>query len=148
MMTLSPLALTDSVVPMPDHPIYTPEQANELLPWLTERLGELLKLATSLRVAQNNVQTLTGRVRGNGHHDIGSEMSTAEQEAASLMRNVHELLNQITERGIQVRDVAIGLVDFPGERDGAPVWLCWKVGERAVGHWHRSDQGYSSRKPL
>lgn len=64
------------------------------------------------------------------------------------MGRVRELLNEINGRGIQVRDIDTGLVDFPGERQGEPIWLCWKSGETEVGHWHEFDQGYSSRKPL
>lgn len=133
---------------MPANPIYTPEQANQMLPWLTERLRELISAGTELRNAQNTVQSLTRRARGNGHHDVSRELSEAEQDAERGMRRVRELLNEINGRGIQVRDIDTGLVDFPGERQGEPIWLCWKFGETEVGHWHEFDQGYSSRKPL
>jgi hypothetical protein len=133
---------------MPADQVYTREQANALLPWLTERLTELLGAAGALRKAQDAVRLLGDRARGNGHHDIDQEMSRAEQEAAVQMRKVRRVLEEITGRGIQVRDVDIGLVDFPGERDGARVWLCWKLGEKVVDHWHEHDQGFSNRKPL
>ena len=128
--------------------VYTRDQANAMLPWLTERLAELLSVAGSLRKAQDTVRALGERARGNGHHDIDQERSRVEEEAAGLMRKVRRALEEITGRGIQVRDVDIGLVDFPGERDGERVWLCWKVGEGAVDHWHEHDQGFSSRQPL
>jgi hypothetical protein len=133
---------------MPADRVYTREQANALLPWLTERLTELPSVARELRKAQDAVRALGERARGNGHHDIDRERSRTEQEAAVLMRKVRRVLEEITDRGIQVRDVDIGLVDFPGERDGKPVWLCWKVGEKAVDHWHEHDQGFSSRQPF
>ncbi|MBI2965002.1 MAG: DUF2203 domain-containing protein [Chloroflexi bacterium] len=148
MLTFSPSTWSALLVPMPANPIYTPQQANQVLPWLTERLTALLSAAAELRNAQNTVETLTRRARGNGDHDLSQELSAAEQSAEGGMRRVRELLNEIKGRGIQVRDVETGLVDFPGERQGEPVWLCWKLGETEVGHWHEFDQGYSSRKPL
>jgi hypothetical protein len=39
-------------------------------------------------------------------------------------------------------------VDFPGEREGERVWLCWLAGEERVGHWHPLDTGFSGRRPL
>jgi hypothetical protein len=133
---------------MPVKPIFTPEQANQMLPWLTERLRDLLSAGTELRNAQNTVQMLTQRARGNGHRNLSRELSAAERSVEGGMRRVRELLDDINGRGIQVRDVETGLVDFPGERQGEKVWLCWKLGENEVGHWHEFDQGFSSRKPL
>jgi hypothetical protein len=50
--------------------------------------------------------------------------------------------------GVVVRDPSTGLVDFPAERDGEPVYLCWRLGEDEVAHWHDRDSGFSGRKPL
>jgi hypothetical protein len=49
---------------------------------------------------------------------------------------------------VVVRDPSTGLVDFPAERDGEPVYLCWRLGEDEVAHWHDRDSGFSSRQPL
>jgi hypothetical protein len=47
-----------------------------------------------------------------------------------------------------LRDPETGLVDFPGEREGERIYLCWRLGEDAVGHYHGERGGYSRRKPL
>ncbi len=57
-------------------------------------------------------------------------------------------LQEILDLGGVTKDVEMGLVDFPGEIDGAIVNLCWKYGETAVRFWHGLNEGYAQRKPL
>jgi hypothetical protein len=47
-----------------------------------------------------------------------------------------------------VKDPERGLVDFPGERNGQAVYLCWQLGEPAVSHWHALDKGFADRRPV
>jgi hypothetical protein len=54
----------------------------------------------------------------------------------------------IQRHGVVIKDVSVGLLDFPSERDGRPVFLCWKPGESAVGYWHDIEGGYAGRQPL
>jgi hypothetical protein len=48
---------------------------------------------------------------------------------------------------VQLRDIGMGLVDFPAERGGRAVWLCWRLADPSVGFWHGTDEGYATRKP-
>jgi hypothetical protein len=50
--------------------------------------------------------------------------------------------------GIEVKDLAIGLIDFRSIREGREVYLCWKLGEEHVSYWHELDTGYAGRQPL
>jgi len=47
-----------------------------------------------------------------------------------------------------VRDIEAGLIDFPAVVDGAPAWLCWKLGEPSVAYWHPTTSGFDDRRPL
>ena len=49
---------------------------------------------------------------------------------------------------MQVKSVEEGLVDFPSERSGEDVLLCWRVGEERVAFWHGLDEGFAGRKPV
>ena len=62
-------------------------------------------------------------------------------------RGCGTLVGLLDDLGVQLRDPEMGLVDFPGERDGEPVWLCWRLADPEVAHWHRTDEGYASRRP-
>jgi len=64
--------------------------------------------------------------------------------AGEMMRSIREL----EELGVTVRDIDSGLIDFPAERYGEKVFLCWKYGEAEVGYWHRPEEGFGGRRTL
>jgi len=57
-------------------------------------------------------------------------------------------INKIQELGCIVKDLDIGLVDFPALYRGEEVFLCWKVGEPGIGFWHGIREGFAGRKPI
>jgi hypothetical protein len=54
----------------------------------------------------------------------------------------------LDERDIILRDIETGLLDFPGESNGQPIWLCWRLGESEVTAWHSRDEGFAGRRPI
>ncbi len=70
----------------------------------------------------------------------------AERERA--IQSAKDTLSEINAIGVQVKDLDIGLLDFPCLMDGEIVLLCWKMGEPTISHWHGTEEGYSGRKPL
>jgi hypothetical protein len=66
------------------------------------------------------------------------------EQKAEIVR----IMNRIEAYGCIVKDIDLGLVDFPSMRDGRPVYLCWKAGETRITQWHGMDEGFSERKPL
>jgi hypothetical protein len=82
---------------------------------------------------------------------IGFATHFSKQKAKELDAIVEELMHRIGELedlGVVLRDVESGLVDFPAERFGERVYLCWKYGEADVLYWHKQDEGFGGRKPL
>jgi hypothetical protein len=67
-----------------------------------------------------------------------------------LLEQAKKELDAVMETGCSVKDLEIGLVDFPHllEFEEEEVFLCWKYGEKKVRFWHELDKGFSSRKPL
>jgi len=70
----------------------------------------------------------------------------AEREKA--IQRVKDAMDEIDAMGVQVKDLDIGLLDFPCEVDGQIVLLCWKLGEKAITHWHGVSEGFAGRKPV
>jgi hypothetical protein len=58
------------------------------------------------------------------------------------------LIHEILETGVQIKDINIGLLDFPTLRDGHEVYLCWKYGEGDIAFWHEVDAGFAGRQPI
>jgi hypothetical protein len=72
---------------------------------------------------------------------------TTPAEMTEIGGGMRALVEHLESLGIELRDLDQGLVDFPGERDGQPVWLCWVLAEPAVAHWHPIDEGFATRRP-
>jgi hypothetical protein len=66
------------------------------------------------------------------------------EQKAEIVR----IINRIEAYGCLVKDIDLGLVDFPSMRDGRAVYLCWKAGEARITHWHGMDEGFADRKAL
>lgn len=117
---------------------FTVEEANALLSELAPRLERIRGLRSEL------VQTadeISQRASHNGGASTPARSAAAETE-------LREELEAVALMGIVFRDAETGLIDFPGERDGEPVFLCWRLGEDAVRFWHPPDTGFGSRRPL
>ena len=54
----------------------------------------------------------------------------------------------LDDRSIALRDISTGLLDMPALANGRPVWLCWRLGESAIGYWHGHEEGFEGRRPL
>lgn len=108
-------------------------------------LEELRVRLPRLREARQRLidtgERITSAVQIDGGGIEGSDWFRAQE---TLKR---ELL-WLADRGILLRDPDTGLVDFPSERDGERVFLCWRLGEERVGWYHSERSGFSSRKPL
>ena len=59
-----------------------------------------------------------------------------------------EFVEELTALGIELKDPNIGLVDFPARLDDRVVYLCWKLGEETIDHWHELTSGFSGREPV
>jgi hypothetical protein len=118
--------------------LFTIEDADRELAELRDRLPRLREARQRLIDTSERITTAV-QIDGGGIE--GSDWFRA-QEAMK-----RELL-WLADRGILLRDPETGLVDFPAERDGERVFLCWRLGEDRVGWYHGERSGFSGRKPL
>jgi hypothetical protein len=87
-------------------------------------------------------------IGGNGAGYAATDLNTAQGELERLAEEVAAAVEDLDAIGVVVKDLDLGLLDFPGVRDGEEVELCWQVGEDAVSHWHPLEVGYRGRKPI
>lgn len=124
---------------MPDERSYTVEEADAMLPELRERLE---RIRTARQAMLREAELVREKVVEDGG---GAHASRGYWEATGTLRTEIE---RLANEGILLRDPETGLVDFPAEREGARVYLCWRLGEDHVGHWHPLDTGFAGRRPL
>jgi hypothetical protein len=117
---------------------YTIDQANALLPELRERLERIRGARQRLIRAGRRI---TEKVASDGGGVAGTDWFEAQRE-------LREEIVWLSERDIALRDPETGLLDFPGEREGEEIWLCWRLGEDRVGWWHPLESGFLGRRPL
>jgi hypothetical protein len=118
---------------------YTVEEADALLPELRERL---VKIRDARQVLFREAELVRERVVADGG---GADAGREYWESTAVLRSE---LERLAEQGILLRDPETGLVDFPAEREGEPVYLCWLLGEERVAHWHPLQTGFSGRRRL
>jgi len=128
---------------------FTLDEAQSLLPILES----LLKLAISgkklIEEVDGELQETAHRVFLNGgtHLDV-VRLARRKAEREKTVRRVKDALAEIDAIGVQVKDIDIGLLDFPCRVEGEIVLLCWKLGEPGITHWHGTTEGFAGRKPI
>jgi hypothetical protein len=123
---------------------YSLEEANALIPQVR---AVLLQLAVEQRRLDASHAEMHRQLDANGDPESAAAATRQEVEVADIREGMRTLLVHLGEMGVELRDVEMGLVDFPGEREGAPVWLCWRLADPRVAFWHRADEGYANRRP-
>jgi hypothetical protein len=78
----------------------------------------------------------------------GSDSVEKTKRLESLAEETVRIMGEVEELGVAVRDLDVGLLDFPAERYGERVFLCWKYGEPEVAYWHRPEEGFGGRRAL
>lgn len=121
--------------------LFSVEEANALLPRLQEMLRDLAVHREAMREKAPHVEPILRAAGSNGGGKVGSEYGV---EAYRLYRAIE----RIRGLGVLLKDLDTGLLDFPHERDGRVVFLCWHPPEESVGFWHEIEAGYAGRRPL
>jgi hypothetical protein len=124
---------------MTDERTYTVDEANAMLPELRERLARV-------REARQVLLRTAEKIRGSVEADGGG--TAGEPAYFEAKRTLAAEVEAFAAERILLRDPETGLLDFPGELDGRPVYLCWRADEELVGHWHDLTSGFAGRRPL
>jgi hypothetical protein len=118
--------------------LFTPEEADAELEELRARLPRLREARQRMI---DTSERITSAVDIDGGGVEGSDWFRANESLKA------ELV-WLADRGILIRDPDTGLIDFPAERDGKRVFLCWRLGEDRVGWYHDEQTGFAGRQPL
>lgn len=125
---------------------FTVEEATAALPEVERLLGRLRELRADAVDAKARLDALWERLPEGRH--VLDELLAAQRELERRTAAAEESLDDLGGIGCVVRDLDLGLVDFPALAAGTEVFLCWRLGEDAIGYWHGTTEGYAGRKPL
>ncbi len=125
-------------------PRYTAELANRALPLVRRIVDDLVMRYRDWQDAVSRFEYATTKSTASAPDPEANALQTAAEKLAA---EVDEHVRELTELGVEVRAFDSGLVDFPGDLDGRPVYFCWMRGEPTVAHWHEIDAGFDQRQP-
>lgn len=121
--------------------IFTLTEANELVPQLNQRFTTVRRAKTVIANTKTEIQKASANASLGGGSLAGAAYIQALHEISGNLQAIHEL-------GVVVKDVDLGLCDFPYQHEDRIVYLCWKYGEDEIRWWHETSCGYKDRHPL
>jgi hypothetical protein len=128
---------------------FTLDEAQTLLPVLESLQRQAINGKKLIEEVDGELQAVAHRVFLNGGTLLNVvHLARRKAEREKTINKVKDALSEIDATGVQVKDLDIGLLDFPCKVEGEIVLLCWKLGESSITHWHGTAEGFAGRKPI
>lgn len=121
--------------------LFTLSEANHLIPQLNTRLMSVRQAKAVLARTKDDIRKASAQAQYGGGSTVGPLYISSLQQISTNLQAIQEM-------GVLVKDLEMGLCDFPHLRDGRVVFLCWKLGEQEIKWWHETSTGYKDRSPL
>jgi hypothetical protein len=128
--------------------LFTMPEANALLPALEPVVARMREAARPRPDAAAILESFASRLDVSGGGRPDEREAAGQRELGEAIEQLRSSLAELEELGVQVKDPVRGLLDFPSDRAGEIVELCWLHGEPAVTHWHRIGEGFAGRRPI
>jgi hypothetical protein len=128
---------------------FTLAEAQDLLPVLESLLRTAIDGKKLIESVEAELQQIAHKVFVRGGMSLNVvHLARRKAERERTVQRVKDAIAEIDAIGVQVKDLDTGLLDFPCEVDGQLVLLCWKLGEKAITHWHGVSEGFAGRKQI
>lgn len=126
--------------------LFTVEESNQVLPLVRSIVRDVVNDFRELRGAGRERRALEVETAGN--RDAQLHIEALKDKVSGYSARIEGYLRELSDLGLEVRDLELGLVDFPTLIDGEPAYLSWRLGEDDVSWWHPADKGFSERTPV
>jgi len=116
---------------------FTLAQANSTLPLVKRIVGDIVRthgLVLKYQAELERQPTAAGK--------------EAQARLDEAVNHLEDYVDELNDVGCELKDYQTGLIDFVGRHQRRDVYLCWKLGEEQIGHWHELDAGYAGRQPI
>lgn len=128
---------------------FTLDEAQALLPVLESLLKRAIDAKGAAEELQQEMAALIRRIFTSGGMFIDPTAAQKRKVALeALVQRAKDAIEEIDATGVQVKDLDVGLLDFPCILEGETVLLCWKRGESRIDYWHRVEDGFAGRQPI
>ena len=120
---------------------FTLQEANETLNLIRPLMDEVQAIRRKILKNQPAAWPAIQKSAGNGGNRTLSNM-------VQDFEKFDALIHQIQATDVLIKDINLGLLDFPALKDGRQVYLCWQYGEGEIAFWHEIEAGYAGRQPI
>jgi hypothetical protein len=128
---------------------FTLQQAEKILPSVEEAIRDAISLKSEYERAEAEWQNVSRRIAILGGVRIDPAQARKQKNRREqAARSLQLAIEKVHEFGCLVKDLDIGLIDFPTLFQGEEVYLCWKLGEQGIGFWHGVTEGFRGRRPI
>jgi hypothetical protein len=124
-------------------------EAQSLIPRVDSLLREAVSLKADYQEAEKVIQGVAQRVALMGGMIVDRDQTIeAKRRRDAVGAKLRTAIEEVQEFGCVIKDLDMGLIDFPTLLRGVEVYLCWKLGEPKIGFWHGVDEGFRGRKAI
>jgi len=135
--------------PDPEPRIFTLTEAERARQELEPVLVQAMECRKKLAGLETDLTAVSARITMMGGVIVPYEkLATLRAEHQQLAGTLKSALHRILETGCLIKDLEVGLLDFPALINNEQVYLCWRLGEDRIRFYHRQDEGFAGRKPL
>src|SRR4051812_39021709 len=127
---------------------YTIDEANAVLPEVDRILAALRDQRVELISLRDDALQATPPDGEPGTEEGAEELRLIRLKMQGLIDQMQAGVAGLVDLDIPLREISTGLIDIPALMNGRHIWLCWRLGEADIAHWHRHDEGFDSRRPL
>jgi hypothetical protein len=128
--------------------LFTIDEANAMLPLVKAITVDLVELSREVIERRERLALLTGGRDIEGTDPYSQELAQVQQEIRWDIEKLNGFVAELRELGVEPKNAAEGIVDFPSELDGRLIYLCWKHGEAEVLYWHEVEGGFDGRQAI
>ena len=131
---------------MTEFKLFTLAEAERTLPLVRRIVQDLTAEYPAWRAAVAKFELLTGGARAEWGET--GELLDAREDVARHAERINRYLQELEGIGCVFKGFEAGLVDFYSLREDRPIFLCWRLGEDRITHWHEIDSGFAGRQPI
>ena len=117
---------------------FTLEQANRALPLVKRIVADIVRTHAQAASHREKLERMSA----------SKDSKSTQQDLDQSIDRLQDLVDELSDVGVELKDYETGLVDFVGRHDGRDVYLCWKLGEERITHWHEISAGFAGRKSV
>ncbi len=136
-MAAGPSSASQPRNPLRNKAWFTVQEANRSLPLVRRVVRDIVNAHQRATQLQAKIDETSGK-----------QVTAIQKQLDGALNDLQEYVDELTSIGIELKDYQTGLIDFPGRHQHRDVYLCWRLGEDKVEHWHELHTGFSGRQPI